>query len=249
MTSSHYDIWTATAFSKDPSRARRARGCFATGSRNPAASRSNSKPNRDPGVRTEREIEHRNRGHLSVARRRPHSAGSAYAVDDCSAARRIWCGSGPLTLQARFGHEHRPATLVRRRRLVGSDKRPTQTTARTWRYGVARTDTSDFSGPRHRHHCRDMWIHRVSGCAEEQATRTRVLGFFCGWMAGAILRGRRRSLNALGAVARCADIRPRRAGIRRGAGHFAVHALTLAASHVRRGVWPPGRHREMGQRL
>jgi hypothetical protein len=34
----------------------------------PTASRSNSKPNRDPGVRTEREIEHRNRGAEGLSR-------------------------------------------------------------------------------------------------------------------------------------------------------------------------------------
>src|SRR5271169_1405996 len=51
----------------------------------------------------------------------------------------------------------------------------TQTTARRLGYGVARTDTSDCSAPRGSHHCGDMWIHRISCCAEEQATRTRVL--------------------------------------------------------------------------
>ena len=66
-----------------------------------------------------------------------------------------------------------------------------------------------------------------------------LLGFFSGWMAGAILRGRHQCLNALGAVARCADIRRRRAGRRRGTGHLAVDALTLAASHGLRGLWPP----------
>jgi uncharacterized membrane protein YeaQ/YmgE (transglycosylase-associated protein family) len=76
-----------------------------------------------------------------------------------------------------------------------------------------------------------------------------LLGFFCGWMAAVILRGRRRGLNALGAVARCADVRPRRAGIHSGTGRFAVHALTLAASHVRLGLWPPRWHRQMSQRL
>ena len=42
-----------------------------------------------------------------------------------------------------------------------------------------------------------------------------------------ILRGRRRGLNVLGAVARCADVRPRRAGIRRGTGCFGVRAFTF----------------------
>jgi hypothetical protein len=59
--------------------------------------------------------------------------------------------------------------------VVGSGKRPTQTTARRLRYGVARTDTSDFSAPRGSHHCGDVWIHRIGWCAEEQAARTRVL--------------------------------------------------------------------------
>ena len=71
-----------------------------------------------------------------------------------------------------------------------------------------------------------------------------LLGFFCGLMAGAILPGRRRGLNALGAVARCADVRPLRAGIRRGTGRFA-RALTFAASHVRLGLSPPQRHRQL----
>ena len=59
--------------------------------------------------------------------------------------------------------------------VVGSGKRPTQTTARRLRYGVARTDTSDFSAPRGSHHCGDMWIHRIGCCAQEQATRTQAL--------------------------------------------------------------------------
>lgn len=72
-----------------------------------------------------------------------------------------------------------------------------------------------------------------------------LLGFFCGLMAGAILPGRRRGLNALGAVARCADVRPLRAGIRRGTGRFAARALTFAASHVRLGLSPPQWHRQL----
>src|SRR5271163_2451036 len=34
---------------------------------------------------------------------------------------------------------------------------------------AARTDTSDFSAPRGSRYCGDMWIHRISCCAEEQA--------------------------------------------------------------------------------
>ena len=93
--------------------------------------------------------------------------------------------------------------------VIGSGKRPMQTTARRLRYGVARTDRSDCSARRSRHHCRDMWIHRISCLAEEQAPRTRVLlsaAFFCGLMTSAILRGGRRG--------------------------FAVRAFAFAASHV-----------------
>ena len=61
---------------------------------------------------------------------------------------------------------------------------------------------------------------------------------------GAILRGRRRGLNALRAVARCADVRQLRAGIRRGTGRFAARALTFAASHVRLGLSPPQWHHQ-----
>jgi hypothetical protein len=63
------------------------------------------------------------------------------------------------------------------------------------------------------------------------------LVYFCGLMTGAILRGRRRGLNALGAVARCADVRPRKAEKRRGTGRLTVGALTFAASHVRLGLF------------
>jgi hypothetical protein len=63
-----------------------------------------------------------------------------------------------------------------------------------------------------------------------------LLGFCCGWMAGPMLRGRRRGLNALEAVDRCLDVRSRRAGKRRGTGRFAIDVLTLAASHVRPGA-------------
>jgi uncharacterized membrane protein YeaQ/YmgE (transglycosylase-associated protein family) len=44
---------------------------------------------------------------------------------------------------------------------------------------------------------------------KRRARRSFLLGFFCGWMAGGILRGRHRGLNALGAVVGCADVRPR----------------------------------------
>jgi hypothetical protein len=67
---------------------------------------------------------------------------------------------------------HWPATLVRwLYRASGQRKRP----ARRLRYGVARTDTSDFSARRGRHRRRVMWIRRISCYAEEQATRAQVL--------------------------------------------------------------------------
>lgn len=50
---------------------------------------------------------------------------------------------------------------------------------------------------------------------KRRARRLFRLGFFCGFMAGAILRGRRRGLNALGAVARL--LNPNRTTSRRGA--------------------------------
>ena len=66
----------------------------------------------------------------------------------------------------------------------------------------------------------------ASAIARRNDRRARgffLLGFFCGLMAAAILHKRHRGLNALG-VARCADVRPLRAGIRRGTGRFAARA-------------------------
>src|SRR5271166_900091 len=88
----------------------------------------------------------------------------------------------------------------------------------------------------------------ASAIARRNKRRTRrsfLLGFFCGLMAGSILRGRRRGLKALGAVARCADVRPLRAGIRRGTSRFAARALTFAASQVRLGLSTPQWHRQL----
>ena len=119
------------------------------------------------------------------------------------------------------------------------------------RYGVGRTDTSDFSAPRGRDHCRDMWIHRVSRCARNnrRARGFFLLGFLCGFLAGPILRRRRRGLNVLGAVTRCADVRPLTAWIRHGAGCFAVQAPTFAQSLVRLRLWPAQWRRQMNRRL
>ena len=87
-------------------------------------------------------------------------------------------------------------------------------------------------------------IAAIGGFAASVATRQNkrrarglfLLGYFCGLTTGAILRGRRRGLNALGVVARCADVRPRKAKKGRGTGRLAVGALTFAASHVRLGL-------------
>jgi|ERR1700737_1110840 len=97
-----------------------------------------------------------------------------------------------------------------------------------------------------------IWGFIASAVARRNKRRARgsfLLGFFCGLTAGAILRGRRRGLNAFGAVARCADVSPRRAGIRRGTGRFAVRAFTFAVSHVPLGLWPPQCHRQVSPRL
>jgi hypothetical protein len=95
---------------------------------------------------------------------------AALAIRDGHVARqRAANASSSLWLQT-LASNAGPAKTV-----VGSGKRPTQTTARRLRYGVARTDTSDFSAPRGSHHRGDMWIHRIGWCAEEQAARTRVL--------------------------------------------------------------------------
>jgi hypothetical protein len=57
------------------------------------------------------------------------------------------------------------------------------------------------------------------------------LGFFCGFIAGPILRGRRRGLHALGAAARCAYVRPPTTAMRR------------------QKLWPPQWHRRISHRL
>ena len=166
---------------------------------------------------------------------------------NCSAARRIWCGSGRLTLHARFGYEHWPAMLVRRRRWLD----------RASRLRRRRPGGCDMGslGPTHLISLLLAVAIIAATCGfiasavvrrnKRRARGFFVLGFFCGLMAGAILPGRRRGLNALGAVARCADVRPLRAGIRRGTGRFAAGALTFAASHVRLGLSPPQWHRQL----
>ena len=69
----------------------------------------------------------------------------------------------------------------------------------------------------------------ASALAQRNKRRARgffLLGFFCGFVAGPLLRRRRRGLNALGAVARWADI-------------------TFAASRVRLGSSLPQWHRQL----
>jgi uncharacterized membrane protein YeaQ/YmgE (transglycosylase-associated protein family) len=79
------------------------------------------------------------------------------------------------------------------------------------------------------------------------------VGFVCGWMAGPILRGRRRGVNALATLVRYGVVRSRSAGIPRSTGRFAVYAFTSAASRVRRddSRWregQPGRHHRRRRR-
>ena len=62
-----------------------------------------------------------------------------------------------------------------------------------------------------------------------------LLGFVCGLMAGAVLRGRRHGLKVLGALAGRTDVRPLGAGVCRDTVRFAARALTFAASRVRLG--------------
>jgi hypothetical protein len=163
--------------------------------------------------------------------RRPRGSGTAMSR-----------GSGRLTLHARFGYEHWPAMLVRRRRWLDR-----ASGLRRRRPGGC--DMGSL-GPTHLISLLLAVAIIAATCGfiasavvrrnKRRARGFFLLGFFCGLMAGAILHGRRRGLNALGAVARCADVRPLRAGIRRGTGRFAARALTFAASYVRLGLSPPG---------
>ncbi len=172
----------------------------------------------------------------SLALRRPRGSGTAMSR-----------GSGRLTLHARFGYEHWPAMLVRRRRWLDR-----ASGLRRRRPGGC--DMGSL-GPTHLISLLLAVAIIAATCGfiasavvrsnKRRARRLFLLGFFCGLMAGVILRGRRRGLNALGAVARCTDVRPLRAGIRRGTGRFAARPLTIAASHVRLGLSPPQWHRQL----
>jgi hypothetical protein len=153
-------------------------------------------------------------------------------------------GSGRLTLHARFGYKHWPAMLVRRRRWLDR-----ASGLRRRRPGGC--DMGSL-GPTHLISLLLAVAIIAATCGfiasagvrrnKRRARGFFLLGFFCGLMAGAILR---HGLNALGAVARCADVRPLRAGIRRGTGRFAARALTFAPSYVRLGLSPPQWHRQL----
>ena len=117
--------------------------------------------------------------------------------------------------------------------VVGSGKRPLQTTAWRFAYGVARTDTLIALL------LAVAILAAIGGFAAsafpQKKRRARgpfLLGFVCGLTAGAILRGRRRGLNLLGALTGRADVRPLRAGIRRDTVRFAARALTCLPRHV-----------------
>src|SRR5271163_5324019 len=152
----------------------------------------------------------------------------------CPAARRIWWGSERLTLHARFGYKRWPAMLVRRRRWLDR-----ASGLRRRRPGGC--DMGSL-GPTHLISLLLAVAIIAATCGfiasavvrrnKRRARGFFLLGFFCGLMAGAILHGRRRGLNALGAVARCADVRPLRAGIRRGTGRFAARARSLLRHHM-----------------
>jgi hypothetical protein len=89
--------------------------------------------------------------------------------------RRICCGSGPLTLHARFGHKHRLGMFGQLRRWLDRANGVSRLAARRLPNGVARTDTFDLAAARGRHRFSDMWIHRIGCGAEKQATRPRIL--------------------------------------------------------------------------
>jgi hypothetical protein len=105
------------------------------------------------------------RSRQTPQRRRPGVIGR-HAASGVAARANVSCSLWSRTLASNAG----PAKTV-----IGSRKGPTQTMARRLRYGVTRTDTSDCSVRRGRDHCRDMRIHRVNCCAQEQAAGTRVL--------------------------------------------------------------------------
>src|SRR5271166_3537681 len=114
-------------------------------------------------------------------------------------ARRIWCGSGRLTLHARFGYKHWPAMLIRRRRWLDR-----ASGLRRRRPGGC--DMGSL-GPTHLISLLLAVAIIAATCGliasavtRRNKRRTRgffLLGFFCGLMAGAILHGRRRGLNRM----------------------------------------------------
>jgi hypothetical protein len=160
-------------------------------------------------------------------------------------ARRISLGSGPLTLRARFGHDHWPALLVRPRRWL--DRASGLTRRRPG--GCAMGSL----GPTHLISLLLAVTIIATTCAciasvvaRRNKGRARgffVLGFVCGLIACPILRRRRRGLNALGAVARWTEVHLLHTGKRYGTDHFAARTLKLVASNVRSGLRQPERRR------
>ena len=120
-----------------------------------------------------------------------------------------------LTLHTRFGHEHWPAMLVRRRRWLD----------RASGHAEDRPEVNMGSvGPTHLISLllAVAIIAAICGFIASAVVRRNkrrargffLLGFLCGFIASPILRRRRRGLNVLGAVARCADVRPLTASFR-----------------------------------
>lgn len=87
--------------------------------------------------------------------------------------------------------------------------------------------------------------------ARRNSRRSRghfLLGFFCGFMSCAILRGRRRGLKALGTVARGAQVGRLGVGLLSGPRRFAARVLTVVAPDRPRWLSPQS-HRQTSQRL
>src|SRR5271165_2483793 len=127
-------------------------------------------------------------GRIAYPPRRPRGSGTAMSR-----------GCGRLTLHARFGYEHWPAMLIRRRRWLdrasGLRRRrpggcdmgslgPTHLISLLLAVAIIAATCGSFASAvvrRNRRRARGFFL----------------LGFFCGLTAGAILHGRRRGLNRM----------------------------------------------------
>ena len=143
-------------------------------------------------------------------------------------------GTGRLTPDARFGHEHRSTVPVRRRRCLDRASGHVTPTARRSDMGwlepmpliavllmIAIAAAGGF------------W---ASAVVQRKKARNRgpfLVGVFCGVMVGVALAGRRPGFNAMGASTLRAVIRPLPAGIVASAGGVVAGALTVVASLVR----------------